>query len=349
MKLAIQPRRLNHMTCPNCTVTHQEIEFTFTDSDQTDLIQVVRDHLYRHHISSKLDNQQLTVNEKGAIDLRDFCYLHSNPDQIYFRVNQQSWQPLAAFDNYIESAWIDDVIKDERIINHFQPIVTVEQEVYGYELLARFTDKDEQTIYPDEIFSAAKARGRLFALDRICRLAAVRNSVRLLPDQKAFINFIPTAIYTPEFCLATTTQLADQLKIDQKQLVFEVVETEKIEDIDHLKSILSYYKSRGFHYALDDVGEGYSTIDLLCELAPHYMKLDIKYVQGVADEPAKQQAALRFLAKANEIGSIPLAEGIETQADFDWLREQGYQLFQGYLFGKPAPEPLHIKTSNQSN
>ena len=69
------------------------------------------------------------------------------------------------------------------------------------------------------------------------------------------------------------------------------------------------------------------------------MKLDMKYVQGVAVDPGKQQIAQTFLNKAIEIGSIPLAEGVETRADFEWLKQLGYQLFQGYLFGKPAPQP----------
>lgn len=50
----------------------------------------------------------------------------------------------------------------------------------------------------------------------------------------------------------------------------------------------------------------------------------------------KQQVANKFLEKSVEIGSIPLAEGVELREDFQWLKQRGYQLFQGYLFGKPA-------------
>ena len=69
------------------------------------------------------------------------------------------------------------------------------------------------------------------------------------------------------------------------------------------------------------------------------MKLDMKYVQGVTIDPEKQLIAQTFLNKAMEIGSIPLAEGVETRADFEWLKQLGYQLFQGYLLGKPDPQP----------
>ena len=83
-------------------------------------------------------------------------------------------------------------------------------------------------IYPNEIFTAAKKRGRLYALDRLCRMTAVRHSAGL--NTKAFINFIPTSIYSPEFCLRSTVSLANELGIDPNQFIFEGVETEQDKD-----------------------------------------------------------------------------------------------------------------------
>lgn len=127
--------------------------------------------------------------------------------------------------------------------------------------------------------------------------------------------------------------------MDPSQIVFEVVETEKVEDIEHLKTILTYYKEKGFEYALDDVGEGFNTLDLLEDIVPNYMKPDIQYFQGVTADCEKQRIAKQFLHKALEIGSTPLAEGVEAREDYEWLKEIGYQLFQGYLFGRPGPLP----------
>ncbi|MBP1934401.1 EAL domain-containing protein (putative c-di-GMP-specific phosphodiesterase class I) [Ammoniphilus resinae] len=70
------------------------------------------------------------------------------------------------------------------------------------------------------------------------------------------------------------------------------------------------------------------------------MKLDIHYVQGVAGDSNKQQIAKQFLHHALEVGSTPLAECVELREDFEWLKQAGYQLFQGYLFGKPTPSPI---------
>ncbi|WP_400244526.1 EAL domain-containing protein [Niallia sp. JL1B1071] len=234
--------------------------------------------------------------------------------------------------------WIDQVIKKKLLTCYFQPIVNREESIYAFEILARFKKEDGNLVYPNLIFEAARTRGRLYALDRLCRLTAVRHATQL-DGKKAFINFIPTSIYSPEFCLQSTIRLSAQLGVDPSKLVFEVVETEKVEDLEHLKSILTYYRDRGFQYALDDVGEGYSTINMLEDLKPHYMKLDMKFVQGVSENKNKQHIAKMFLKKSLDIGSIPLAEGVESREDFEWLKQTGYELFQGYLFGKPSPTP----------
>lgn len=279
----------------------------------------------------------LRMKEKDAVDFADFSGDHLDSSLIFYKVADKDWEPVEGVYALSDYKWIDDVIKKRLVTCHYQPIVTGNGEVYGYEMLARFYNEEGDTIFPGEIFQAAKERGRLYALDRLCRMTAVRHSVNL-EGKLAFINFIPTSIYNPEFCLRSTTALANQLDVDPGQLVFEVVETEQVEDIDHLKSILDYYRSRGFRYALDDVGEGFSTMQMLQELKPNYMKLDMKFVQGVAGDEKKQKVAKAFLMQAKRDEAVPLAEGIEAAEDFEWLKQEGYQLFQGYMFGKPAAE-----------
>lgn len=260
--------------------------------------------------------------------------------EIQYRMLLQDWKPFIEVETVLEVQWVDEMIKEKSVHCLYQPIVKASCEIYGYELLSRFKNKEGAVVYPSEMFGAAKARGRLYALDKLCRMTAVRHAAALKGEQKAFINFIPTSIYSPEHCLKSTIQTAKDTGITPTQLVFEVVETEQVEDMAFLKRILTYYRDRGFEYALDDVGEGFSTLEVLDEITPTYMKLDMKYVQGVDQDVGKQKAAKEFLQKALEIGSIPLAEGVEEQSEFNWLKEAGYQLFQGYYFGKPAPEPI---------
>lgn len=323
------------LSCNNCIISDFDIEVRFGSSN---IQKLIIHHLHRHH-TIQYNHSYIMVKENALRDIYDFAGDHLSTEDILYRLPNQEWQTIDKANHLFESNWIDTVIQNKQIISHYQPIITADKQIYAYELLARFMDENGNVIYPNKIFAAARIRGRLYALDRICRLTAVKHA-KNITNAKAFINFIPTSIYSPEHCLKSTTMLADQLGIKTNTLVFEVVETDKVEDVNHLKRILTYYKERGFSYALDDVGEGYSTIDLLEELIPAYMKLDMKYVQGVASDGEKQKKALQLLSKAKEIGSIPLAEGVETETDFNWLKTQGFELFQGYLFGKPSKEPV---------
>lgn len=275
------------------------------------------------------------VKEAGAAGLYDFLIDHLEAEQLSFRTDSSGWRSIHDLPQVIESQWIDEVIADQAVICYKQPIVDKEEQIVAHEILARFHGKSGEIISPAQAFAAAKRRNRLYALDRMCRMAAVRSAAQL--EGKVFINFIPTSIYSPEHCLKSTVRLANELGIAPSQFVFEVVETEEVDDIEHLKKILMYYKEKGFHYALDDVGEGFSTVGMLEEIAPHYMKLDRKYAHGIAEDPGKQRAAEAILQAALKVGAVPLAEGVEEREDFTWLRNSGYQLFQGYLFGKPAP------------
>lgn len=325
------------MACKNCLVMELQFEILVQGTQNVSLMDIVMDHFNRRGLVMIKKEDLLTIQESGAREFLDFSRDYMDINKIYFRFDDKDWAPLSEMEHILSMQWIDEVIRRNAIVSYSQPIVNTNEEIYAYEVLSRFIRDDHSLIYPDEIFNAARSRGRLYALDRLCRMTAVRYSAIL--NKKTFINFIPTSIYSPEYCLQSTVKLANQLKIDPNQFVFEVVESDKVDDLEYLKKILNYYNEQGFQYALDDVGEGYSTLEMLSDLKPHYMKLDMKYVQGVCIDREKQKTATLFLEKAIEINAIPLAEGVETREDFEWLKQSGYQLFQGYLFGKPSAVP----------
>lgn len=326
------------MNCKSCLLEKIEYEIKFEGNLNHSILPDIIEHLSRRKVEVKVKENLLFINEVGVKELVDFCVDHGDMTEVWFRINSQEWKPLSEIEEILNMQWVDEIIKKKLVHCHFQPIVNAKEEIYAYEILSRFKKEDGTLVYPNDMFLAAKNRGRLYALDRLCRMIAVRHAA-MIKNKKAFINFIPTSIYSPEFCLKSTIQTANLLGVDPSQIVFEVVETEQVEDMDHLKKILTYYKEKGFKYALDDVGEGYNTLEVLGDITPHYMKLDIQYVQGVAYDLEKQQIAEQFLHRALEIGSIPLAEGVESKEDFKWLKQAGYQLFQGYLFGRPGPYP----------
>lgn len=325
------------MGCRNCIMYELNFDIKIAGQQNESMEQILVNYFKRLGIAAQKVKNYYIVSESVVRELLDFAQDFMAIDELYFRHQQAEWRPLKEVTTILEAQWIDDIIRRKAVVCYSQPIIDEHEEIFGYEVLARFPNEDGTLKFPNEVFVAARQRGRLYALDRLCRMKAVEYSTQL--KKKTFINFIPTSIYSPEFCLRSTMQLAKKTGVDFQQFVFEVVETDKVEDINHLKKILRYYNEKGFQYALDDVGEGHSTLEVLAELKPHYMKLDMKYSQDVSIDEMKQKMALNFLRKAQEVRAIPLAEGIENRRDFIWLQQQGYKLFQGYFFGKPATTP----------
>lgn len=245
------------------------------------------------------------------------------------------WQTIAQGQDVI------DVIEQVRIKTLFQPIVSAKTgEVYGYEALSRGMLADGSIMSPAQLFSQAKEMDLLFYLDRACREASLRAAARQGITRKVFINFVPTAIYEPTLCLQTTARVLAEEGLDPDQVVFEVVETEKVEDFGHLNGILDYYRKQGFSTALDDIGSGYSDVASLVRLRPDYMKIDMEVIRDIHRDPAKQELLDVFIENGKRIGLSILAEGIETPEEWHYLRGRDVDLVQGYLFGKPQEVPV---------
>lgn len=227
-------------------------------------------------------------------------------------------------------------------MSHYQPIVRYDgkaAQIIGHELLSLGVGKKEQLISPLLMLEAARTQHRLFAFDRACRITCVEHA-EVIKEQLIFINFLPDAIYVPEHCLSMTLQRIKALNIPPEHVIFEVVESDIIEDIEHLKAILAYFKQHGFKYALDDIGTGTNTLKKLAHLEPHIVKLAREYVHGICESKEKQHMAQSLLQVAHQIGAQLLAEGVETKEDMDYLQNMGYELFQGYYIVKPQAAPI---------
>lgn len=154
-----------------------------------------------------------------------------------------------------------------------------------------------------------------------------------------FINFNPTAIYDPGFCLRTTFKEVRRLGIDPANFVFEVVETDSVTDETHLKSILEEYRRQGFRIALDDLGAGFGSLTLLKQIRPDFIKLDRELVDGVHWDNYKASITAHLIRMGKDLQVRIIAEGIEQPEDWHWLRERGVDYVQGFHFARPASPP----------
>jgi len=250
-----------------------------------------------------------------------------------------------------DADWLVDVLASDRLDTFFQPIVDAKTPTrpYAHECLLRWRDEANSWKAPLSLFETARDADLLFQLDRRAREINIRNAAARGVSSKIFLNFMPTAIYDPRNCLQATQAVIDEVGIEPCDVVFEVVETEKIEDSAHLKSIMDYYKSHGYGVALDDLGSGYSTLQLLGELLPDYVKLDMELIRGVHQNRFKSELVRRIIDLAHGFDIRVVAEGIEVQEEAAWLMSQEVDFMQGYFFAKPAKDPVSRLDRRQKN
>ncbi|MEB3355579.1 MAG: EAL domain-containing protein [Synechococcales bacterium] len=248
-------------------------------------------------------------------------------------------EPLNRFCSRYQSVWLIDVLEGRQLFSLFQPIVEAQSlNVFAYECLLRGRQGD-QVISPGQLFEAAKNAGMVFQLDVAARFAAIRGAAEYGIQQKIFVNFLPNSIYDPQNCLRSTMNLLEHLGLNCHQVVFEVVESDRVTDINHLRKILDFYRREGFEVALDDLGSGYSSLNLLHELRPSYVKLDMGLVQNVSGDRYKGLIAEKLIETAHLLEVKVIAEGIECQEDYEWLRQRQVNYVQGYYFARPAVPP----------
>lgn len=336
--------------CDACQLSSQGYTVYFADKTIPQQLSIYMS-VYGRDTWKQLNERMYWMKESIFCALLDYLFAHADPSTVRAFCSDSSdplfgletLQPIANFRAAREAGWIDDLIINRAVRTFYQPIVRRQNkkniDIVGYELLSRGVNAEGEIIPPGAMFEAARARDQLFALDRLCRLEAVKNS-RMITDKLLFINFLPTAIYRPEHCLSSTFDMIQQVGANPNNIIFEVVESEEIANMDHVKSILQSYRQHGFKYALDDVGTGYNSLRVLSELEPDVVKLALEFSIGVSQDTGKQRVARSVAQMAADMGAVALAEGIENEEDFLFLSSIGYELFQGYYFGKPEAHPL---------
>lgn len=220
----------------------------------------------------------------------------------------------------------------------FQPIVDIHSgEIFAQEALARGPEGEPAGQVLQQVHN-----DNLYQFDQACRVKAIELAARLNlpPPTYLSINFMPRAVYEPERCIATTLKAAAANGFPTDRIIFEVTEQEKLDDQNHLKRILQYYRRQGFLTAIDDFGAGHSGLNLLCDFQPDIVKLDMAMLRGIHQDPVRQAVVRGVLRICEDLSIRAVAEGVESADEMHTLRDLGAELFQGYHFARPAFEAL---------
>jgi EAL domain-containing protein (putative c-di-GMP-specific phosphodiesterase class I) len=253
--------------------------------------------------------------------------------------------PLARLVGRIRGEWVRQMLAEERLVTHFQPIVEAGERdrVFAHECLVRGRERSGALVPPGEMLPVVKAAGLLSPFDRAARLSAVRAAERVGLPWNVFVNLNPNAIHDPATCLASTFEAVERSAIEPERVVFEVTDAEEVADSSHLAALVSLCRQRGFRVALDDLGAGYASVRLLVRLKPDFVKLDRELLEGIDSDAFKARFVEKLLDVARSLDIPTVAEGVETEEEWLWVHERRVEYVQGFYVALPddPPRPLH--------
>ncbi|MEW6352711.1 MAG: GGDEF domain-containing protein [Pseudomonadota bacterium] len=237
---------------------------------------------------------------------------------------------------------LDAVLEKRLLTPLFQPIITLrDNAIYGYEALIR-GPSDGPLHAPLSLFDAAQRSGQLAELELLCQQTILEGYKRLNLPGKLFLNVNPIYLTQDNCQYSQTLVHMRALGIDAGRVVMELTEHTPTHDYELLREAAMHYKSMGFEIAIDDLGAGYAGLRLWNELRPDYVKIDMHFVQGIHEDRSKRQFVHSIQEIALGLNCKIVAEGVETEGEYQAIRELGINYGQGYYFARPSPAPLIV-------
>lgn len=212
----------------------------------------------------------------------------------------------------------------------YQPIFRIaKHELAGHEALARFAD-DPARRPPDQCFSEAATHG----LQEHFELAAIRQALTGLAHfpSETYVSF---NISPQTLVDGPIEAVLDGWPLDR--LMLEITEHALVHDYPRVAAKLEPLRRKGLRLAVDDAGAGFASFRHILELKPDVIKLDISLIRHIHLDAGRRALAAALIRFARATGSAILAEGVESDAELDVLRQLRVNTAQGYLLGRPMP------------
>ena len=218
----------------------------------------------------------------------------------------------------------------------FQPIADLEaRDVFAYEALVRGPRGEAAAAVLGRVIESGR-----YVFDRRCRTKALALASRLGARAGLSINFLPNALYRSETCLHATLQAARHYDIPTDRIIFELTEGEEVADFRAVAEAVRECQRQGLRIAIDDFGAGHSGLNLLADLHPDLIKLDMGLCRGIDTSRSRRAIVHGVMAACRDLGIGVVAEGVETPGELAALRDLGVRYVQGYLLARPAVECL---------
>ena len=226
---------------------------------------------------------------------------------------------MATFERGLGSLWMV-----------FQPIISVsEDRSFGFEALVRTGEPAVSD--PPNLFSVAEEVDRLWELERQIRRTVADAGAWAPSEALIFVNVHPRSLEDPML-----SSDEDPLWPLANRTVLEITERAPLEEIHEAQKRIAALRKLGYRIAVDDLGAGYSGLSTFALLKPDFVKFDMSLVRDVHKSPTKAKLLKSLTCLCHELSIKPIAEGVESEQERDFMVDLGCDLLQGYQFAQPT-------------
>ncbi len=292
-----------------------------------------------------------------SIGIALFCGNEPGVDELLKRADVAMYQAKAAgrntlrfYDPEMQAAVMARALMDadlrqglqrQELLLHYQPVVDVTGKTTGFEALVRWQHPQRGLVGPGDFIDLAEQTGLILPIGQWVLQTACRQLVawRAQPATCALsvsVNVSARQFRRSDFVAQVLAVLHDS-GADPRQLKLELTESVLLSDVEDAIRKMSALRAAGVRFALDDFGTGYSSLAYLKRLPLNELKIDQTFVRDVLEDANDAAIVRTILALASSMDLLAVAEGVETEGQRQFLLDNGCTVFQGYLFGRPAP------------
>ncbi len=236
-------------------------------------------------------------------------------------------------------AHLDQALEENWILPYFQPVVrTISGKICALEALARWEDPKRGMLSPANFIPALEKNRQIHRMDLhiveiVCRILRTQldagNDVVPISVNLSRLDFLCCDLYDE------IEGIARKYRVPRDFLHLEITESAFVQNDATLKQDVNSFRDAGYEIWMDDFGSGYSTLSMLKDYSFDVLKMDMAFL---ANSSSRTRTIIHSIIEMDKnLGNRTLAEGVETNEQFEFLRNAGCDKAQGYYFGKPMP------------
>lgn len=274
--------------------------------------------------------------------------LVKHADMALYRAKEQGRNRVSVFDKQLQNQVLNrsilrqdlqQALRNKEFYVHYQVVVDKTLSPRGFEALVRWQHPTRGTLGPADFICLAEENGLIIPLGQWVLETACKQLVEWSKDSSTASLLLSVNVSAMQFAdsrfVTSVRRILQRTGVNPSLLRLELTESVFLSDVEKNILKMNEIKELGVQVALDDFGTGYSSLQYLKRLPLDLLKLDSSFVRGLPENSEDVAITTTIIALAHSLGLRVVAEGVETEAQFNHLVELGCDLFQGYWLGRP--------------